>query len=98
MVTPEAQQAMHMQFKSSVANPLADTEPVFQLGDINRVVFLDKHWRGTKYACVSEHGEPDARITMSVTINAQTFEGTGEFLHLRMKDCCRHRELIERLS
>jgi hypothetical protein len=50
---------------------------------MNPVVFLDKHWQGKKYTCVSEHGEPGARITMSVTINDQTFEGTGEFLHLK---------------
>jgi hypothetical protein len=80
---PEAQQAIHMPIKSAVTKPSADTQPALQLGDPNPIVFLHKRWRGTKYVCVSEHNEPDNRITMSVSINNGTFEGTGEFLHLK---------------
>jgi hypothetical protein len=49
----------------------------------NPLFLIHKIWPGIDFVCVSNNGEPDARFTMSVTINGQTFEGTGEFLHLK---------------
>jgi dsRNA-specific ribonuclease len=49
----------------------------------NPVVLLDKLRPRQKFECVSDRGEPDARFTVSVSVNSETFEGTGEFLHLK---------------
>jgi double stranded RNA-specific editase B len=52
-------------------------------GDKSPVMLLNELRPGIKFDCVSEHGEPYAKFTMSVTIDGETFEGTGEFLHLK---------------
>lgn len=51
-------------------------------GDKSPVMLLNELRPGIKFECVSEDGEPYAKFTMSVTIDDETFEGTGKFLHL----------------
>jgi double stranded RNA-specific editase B len=50
-------------------------------GDKSPVMLLNELRPGIKFECVSEDGEPYAKFTMSVTIDVETFEGTGKFLH-----------------
>ncbi|XP_067012157.2 double-stranded RNA-specific editase Adar [Anabrus simplex] len=50
--------------------------PIFP-GDKSPVMLLNELRPGIKYECVSETGEPYAKFTMSVTIDGETFEGTG---------------------
>jgi hypothetical protein len=50
---------------------------------------------GIKFDCVSEDGEPYAKFTMSVTIDVETFEGTGKFLLLKDERLLEDRELLE---
>lgn len=52
-------------------------------GDKNPFMLLNELRPGIKFDCVSEDSEPHARFTMSVTIDAERFEGTGEFLDLK---------------
>jgi double stranded RNA-specific editase B len=56
-------------------------------GDKSPVMLLNELRPGIKFDCVSEDGEPYAKFTMSVTIDVETFEGTGEFHICSMKDC-----------
>lgn len=51
-------------------------------GDKSPVMLLNELRPGIKFECVSEDGEPYAKFTMSVTIDDETFEGTGKSLHL----------------
>ena len=46
-------------------------------GDKSPVMLLNELRPGIKFECVSEDGEPYAKFTMSVTIDVETFEGTG---------------------
>lgn len=46
-------------------------------GDKSPVMLLNELRPGIKFECVSEDGEPYAKFTMSVTIDDETFEGTG---------------------
>jgi double stranded RNA-specific editase B len=55
-------------------------------GDESSVMFLSVLQPGIKFECVSEDGEPYAKFTMSVIIDGETFEGTGEFLCLETQE------------
>lgn len=55
-------------------------------GDKSPVMLLNELRPGIKFECLSEDGEPYAKFTMSVTIDSEAFEGTGEFLCLEMQE------------
>ncbi|GFG33071.1 hypothetical protein Cfor_12096 [Coptotermes formosanus] len=86
---PEAQQAMNMHitdldFTSDVTENEGSLFNAFQpvgssisTGDKSPVMLLNELRPGIKFECVSEDGEPYAKFTMSVTIDDETFEGTG---------------------
>lgn len=55
-------------------------------GDKSPVMLLNELRPGIKFECVSEDGEPYAKFTMSVAIDGERFEGTGEFLCLETQE------------
>jgi double stranded RNA-specific editase B len=63
-------------------------------GDKSPVMLLNELRPGIKFECLSEDGEPYAKFTMSVNIDSETFEGTGEFLCLERT---RHVQFMKRV-
>jgi double stranded RNA-specific editase B len=54
-------------------------------GSKNPVMLLNELRPGIKFECLSGDGEPYAEFTMCVTIDSETFEGTGKFSCLEMQ-------------